>query len=127
MISQMTDAQIKAQLGQLKALTVRTGIVHEAQVLQLQMWPMVVFPHAMTATADINTENRSVFFKIHTSLSALRNSKSHVKAVGFLTEWIRNILWDDTAVNIQWKFSNNDKPNGSRNSKPKRRGKKATR
>jgi hypothetical protein len=105
MIQKNREEEILEQLGLLKGITVRLGILHEAQVLQLQMWPLVLFPHALSSTAEVDTDKHIVNFKILTSLKNKPSGKSHTKAVKELDKWVKNILWDDTRIKFEWIIS----------------------
>lgn len=121
MIKQLTEDQIKEQLGTLKGMTVRFNQIHSAQHLQLQMWPMIAFPFALSSEAEVNTDNKSVLFKIKTNQDEPKGS-SHERAKGYVIMWVRSILWDDTFVSFRFeknvkKRTNSIKSRRSKNSK----------
>ena len=99
----MVDEKIiLQQLQVLKGMTVTTGVIHEAQTLQLQMWPLVAFPFALSTVAKIDTESRTVTFEIVTSLKKDPTGKANDRAKEYVQEWTRKILWDNTKVNYHW-------------------------
>jgi hypothetical protein len=51
------------KLYQLRELTRRTGILHELQVLQLKMWPLV-FTNATDSECEFNYETKAVVFNL---------------------------------------------------------------
>lgn len=51
------------KLLQLKDLTSRTGMLHELQVMQLKMWPLV-FLNAKNATTEFGYETKLVVYHV---------------------------------------------------------------
>lgn len=91
----MTAASFKEQLALLKAATVRTGAIHEAQALQLRMWPLLI-PDTKSATAKVDTERKIVTYECKTTKAKLTvKAKTIMKNI---TIWTRSILWDDTTI-----------------------------
>lgn len=43
------------QLMVLRAMTETTGVLHEAQILQLRYWPLAAFPHVSSVTIAYDT------------------------------------------------------------------------
>lgn len=50
------------QLAHLSGLTKTTGVLHEAQVLQLKYWPYVMAPHAKSIETVVFQEKKEVRF-----------------------------------------------------------------
>jgi hypothetical protein len=46
----------------LREMTERTGCLHEAQVLQIRLWPFAVDPSLDTTHADVDLEKRSLTY-----------------------------------------------------------------
>jgi hypothetical protein len=112
-VSTLTETELLQQLQQLKGLTVRTGSLHEAQILQLQLWPQVAFPHAISHTAEVDTESKVVTFIIHSSLKKEPRGARHERSVDMLTKWVRTILWDDTTVFFRWTMMGGSENDGA--------------
>lgn len=87
---------IKEQLAYLKGLTVTTGGLHEAQILQLRNYPLVL-PNVSSAQTKIDTEGKLIQYdlKVERKFKKTKKFNDMCKAV---TVWIRSIVWDDTAV-----------------------------
>jgi len=86
------------QLQLLKAMTVRTGSIHEAQALQLRMWPRMI--HGVTkAEARVDTDKQQVTMICEST--ALRPTKMTKKLCEEICKWTRTILWDKTKVVIK--------------------------
>lgn len=95
----ISEQEMMDQLLTLKGMTIRTGIIHEAQVLQLQLWPLVLFKDALTSSADIDPKTKNITFKIFTNKKP--NKKEFKTANDRLIDWCRFILWDETSINIK--------------------------
>jgi hypothetical protein len=54
------------QILLLRGLTKTTGILHEAQLLQLKLWPMVMISHATSSEAVFSYDDKSVVFNVAT-------------------------------------------------------------
>ena len=91
----MSAASFKEQLALLKTATVRTGAIHEAQALQLKMWPLLV-PGVKSASAKVDTERKIVTFECKSSGNRITKKVRHT--ILNLTLWTRTLLWDDTVV-----------------------------
>ena len=100
----MTEHEFKEQLGLLKGLTVKFGILHEAQTLQLEMWPLVIF-NAISNTTTVDTEKHIVNFKVVINKSISQAKKEEGKKV--LQSWVRTILWDNSGVEVEFSVIKN--------------------
>lgn len=92
------EVSIKEQLMLLKGATIRTGAIHEAQVLQLKMWPLL-FPNVTTAEVSIDPEKKIVFFKCDSK--GLRASKKMRLIAENIDSWVKQLLWPETTVVIK--------------------------
>jgi hypothetical protein len=91
-------ATVEEQLQLLKGMTVRTGMIHEAQALQLRNWPMLI-PSVSKAEARVDTELQTVTFVCKANrLYSNKKTKLLYKNIG---EWVRNLLWNETRVVIE--------------------------
>ncbi len=91
---------LKEQLMWLKANTVRTGAIHEAQAVQLRNYPLLL-PNAVVGTgkASVNTDHKMVEFSVE--IDGLRPTKKFKQMCVNIEKWTRTILWDDTVVVIK--------------------------
>ena len=92
------DKSIFSQLQILKAMTVRTGIIHEAQAIQLKTWPMLI-DNVIQSEARVFPETKTVKF-ICTS-SGLRPTKKMKETCENIGKWTKTLLWDDTRVVVE--------------------------
>jgi hypothetical protein len=91
----MSKATLMEQLALLKGMTLRTGAIHEAQALQLKMWPMMI-PDVDKAEAQVDTERKIVTYKCEAG--STRATKKKRETMDNIVTWTRKILWDDTVV-----------------------------
>jgi len=90
----------KEQLMQLKAMTVRLGSIHEAQALQLKMWPLLL-PNISKSVAKIDVETKTVIMNCVTQKDKkFRKTKKVENLCKHIETWTRAILWNETAVSI---------------------------
>ena len=87
----------KEQLIQLKAITERTGAIHEAQAMQLRMWPLLI-PQIQEAQVSVDTDRHYVIIKCKSD--KFRNTKKAKLTYSNIETWVQQILWDDTVVFI---------------------------
>ena len=88
---------LSTQLTLLKTVTVRTGGIHEAQQLQLKMWPRMIRGTTRKTKVELDTERKLVRFVLDTD----KTFRLDVKTKRLLKEiqnWTRSILWDETDV-----------------------------
>jgi hypothetical protein len=85
------------QLQQLKTLTITTGALHEAQVLQLKNYPHVL-PDLKKSEVSVDIVNRIITYDLDFKVKAGKNIKTLKPECVAITKWIRTILWDDTIV-----------------------------
>lgn len=84
------------QLQELKAVTVRMGILHEAQMLQLRNYPLLI-PGVSKATASIDVDHKIVTYECIVK----RKWRCTKKVLGMckqISVWLKTILWDETAM-----------------------------
>lgn len=113
-----TAADTKEQLKHMKAMTVRFGTLHEAQELQLQMWPLVLFK-CTASTALVSEEDHKVKFQI--SINKKPAAKVIQTQKEILQDWVRAIVWDDTEIEIEFLETNHVREKRATSSKRKRR------
>ncbi len=91
----MTSATFLEQLALLKTMTIRTGAIHEAQALQLKMWPLLI-PDVAKAEAHVDTERKIVTYRCKTKSN--KNAKKRTDTMDNIVTWTRKMLWDDSTV-----------------------------
>lgn len=94
----MTDAKLSVleQLQQLKGITIRTGLIHEAQAVQLRNYPRIV-EGITKATTKLDTDSRSVIYTCEAA-PGFKLSKKRRLMCDNIVVWIRTVIWDDTSV-----------------------------
>lgn len=85
------------QLQSLKAMTINLGTIHDAQVLHLKMWPLLI-KGVKEIEMSIDTENRMVSYNIKAKKGF--DPKDHMtkETMKHVRLWIQQILWPDTGV-----------------------------
>lgn len=90
----------KAQLLRARDMTRRTGTLIEAQMLQLRLWPQVVFKDVLDVTIDpLDINGKTVNYLLR--ISKAPKGKDLAKRVGALEDWLRSLLGDDWALTIK--------------------------
>lgn len=87
------------QLEQLKALTVRYNTLHEAQALQLKMWPCLL-ANINDVTVKVGVEEKRVVFLCSSESGRFRNTKKVQTFCSNLEKWVRTILWNETQISF---------------------------
>lgn len=103
---------VKQQLEMLREQTRLTGGLHEAQVLQLKMWPMVAFDHIVGSSFTWDPKTKVIKFKLELpkrgATKKLAWWKERVTAV---QGWVHQLLGDEWQIQVE---AGNQKFNGSR-------------
>ena len=87
------------QLLLLRDLTQRMGIIHDAQQLQLKMWPIVLFTHGQKFEERVNVEEKEVDFVIlQTKGKKPIDMDERFKA---LNDWTKWLLGDDWLIRVK--------------------------
>lgn len=85
---------LEEQLMLLKMMTQKTGAIHEAQALQLKIWPMLI-EGVESSSAKVDSENKKVVFELKGNLKSKKEHNALFKAI---QNWTRLLLWDNTVV-----------------------------
>lgn len=93
----MENKNAMEQLMLLKATTIRTGAIHEAQALQLKMWPRLN-KSISSSEAQVSVDNHQVIFICESK--GMRPTQAHKLFFDNLERWVRTMLWDDTYVKV---------------------------
>jgi hypothetical protein len=85
------------QLQQLKGVTVRTGLLHEAQVLQLRNYPLLIsgIAHGIT---NVDPETQLIMYDLTPANKKWRLTKKRLAELKMIVRYIRTIVWDNTVV-----------------------------
>jgi hypothetical protein len=113
-----SEQDVRAQLLVLRDLFRMSGIVHEAQRLQLQLLPRVVIAHSVKSEAMIKftpekpDAERYVRIKVQVKGKEPKNLSTALK---HLDEWVKFIVGSDFEVRIEYgdkKYVGKAKPYG---------------
>lgn len=94
------NSSIEEQLSLLKGMTIRTGVIHEAQRLQLEMWPRMS-KQIESCTPKANFENKLILLDCKSRTKKFKMSEFETKLFENIVLWVRKILWDETIVQIK--------------------------
>lgn len=98
----MSQMDPRDQLMQLRAMTVRTGMIHEAQRLQFTNWPKLVPGVSLKASdtkVKVDYERKIVTINCKAKgPGVFRATKSARRWVHKVAFWTTSILWPDTKV-----------------------------
>ena len=121
-----------AQLAMLRGMTQKLGVLHEAQALQLRLWPYTVDPTLEKSEAKVDLEAKVVTFVW--SGSTLKIDKKYKERLQTLSDnvkfllgdvWLIEVVLDGITIFVS--DTNVTKPSTKRrSSKPKRPNKKRT-
>jgi hypothetical protein len=95
MTTKKEELTMQQQLGLLKDLTVRMGMIHEAQTIQLKHWPLLV-PNVDKAKAEVDVERKLVIYTCEAQ--KFRKTKKVKLYFENIDAWTKTLLWDDTTV-----------------------------
>ena len=99
----MSNLSIKEQLLKLKSMTLRFGALHEAQVVQIRNYPLLI-PGIISAEASVGIERKSVCYHCKSKGNRFKNTVKVKESCKRIEMWIRTILWDDAYIEV---FVNN--------------------
>lgn len=90
------NLDIYSQLLLLKEATNRFGSLHEAQLLQLKMYP-ILLNGVLKSETHIDVEKKLVFFKL-VETKSFKLTKKNKDILQKIIEWTRRLLWDDCSI-----------------------------
>lgn len=93
------DASFQEQLVLLRDLTRTTGVLHDAQVLQLKLWPLVAVPHATASEFVFNWEDKEIDFRMKVKGKAPKDLQKRLES---LDESVKFLLGDDYLVRVRF-------------------------
>lgn len=95
----IADASHEEQLILLREWTAKMGVLHDAQVLQIKMWPLTLFTHAKKCEEQVNIEGKELNYVIvQTKGAAPKDIKKRYEA---LIDWTKWLLGKDWTVRIK--------------------------
>jgi hypothetical protein len=87
------------QLILLRDLTARMGVIHEAQQLQLKMWPIVLFTHGQKFEERVDVNGKEVDFIILQTKGKKPDDMD--KRFEHLNDWTKWLLGDDWLIRVK--------------------------
>jgi hypothetical protein len=88
------------QLMALKALTKETGVLHDAQVFQLKLWPLVM-THATKSEFTVDFDFKDIIFNITETKGKVPTQ--FTKRLKLLCKYTQNLLGEDWTVTVKLK------------------------
>jgi hypothetical protein len=98
-LSNGMSEEVRAQLLRLKDLTRRTGVLAEPQMLQLRLWPRVVFKDVLDAELTVDIEHRILNYMVRVQKPP--KGKDRDLRVEALCVWVAELLGDEWAIVIK--------------------------
>jgi hypothetical protein len=95
----LASASQEEQLLLLRDMTARMGVLHEAQILQLKMWPLVLFDNIKKCEEHVNIEGKVLEFHILQTKGKYPADKD--KRFDVLIDWSKWLLGHDWLVRIK--------------------------
>jgi hypothetical protein len=111
MMSEIYQASVLKQLEMLREQTRLTGGLHEAQVLQLKNWPLVVFDKATSSAFTWDPDKKTVTFTIKEA-GRSRGAAWWKDQVSVLNGWVQVLLGNEWMIYVK---CGNKTYSGSRN------------
>jgi hypothetical protein len=87
------------QLLLLRDLTARMGVLHDAQALQMKMWPLVLFTHAKKTEQRVNIKEKEVDYILLQTKG--KPPEDLEKRFAALNEWTKWLLGPDWLVRVK--------------------------
>lgn len=88
----MPDKTAKKIL-ELQHLTRRTGMLHEAQILNLKMWPRVIVPGCSASEVRVDMEKCNVDYNLTVRGKAAKAFKQRLDSLTEATQWMLGAEW----------------------------------
>lgn len=87
------DNELSIQLAQLRSFTSVYGALHEAQVLQLKLWPRVAIPNSKSSEAHVNCETSFVKIIAKTVGKSDKKQPERTEALARSIQWMLGDQW----------------------------------
>lgn len=98
MSDSLFSADAESQLMTLRGLTKNTGVLHEAQVLQVKAWPIVLFSNCKSSKFSFCWEKREVEYDIKTKGRGKKDEMD--RGVLLLDHYTKTLLGPEYTVTI---------------------------
>ena len=95
----LANASHEEQLLLLRDMTARMGVIHDAQMLQLKMWPLVLFDNVKKCEEHVNIEQKVLEF--HILQTKGKYAVDREKRFEHLVDWSKWLLGHDWIVRIK--------------------------
>lgn len=92
------ENNLEEQLILLRDLTKRMSVLHDAQRLQLQMWPIVLFQEAKNVQSELSMDKREITFLVQQPGKATKDFKT---SCATLNDWVKWLLGDEWIVKVK--------------------------
>jgi hypothetical protein len=95
----LANATQEEQLLLLRDMTARMGVLHEAQILQLKMWPLFLFDNLKKCEEHVNIENRVIEY--HFLQTKGKYPKDKEARLNALMDWTKWLLGHDWMIRVK--------------------------
>lgn len=89
------------QLQMLKQQTKLTGGLHDAQVLQLKMWPLVVFDTCTGSKFTWDPDKKQVVFTVEHPIKKMPKLEYWKQRITVLNGWVQTLLGDEWCIQVK--------------------------
>lgn len=113
-VSNLYQASKQQQIAMLREQTRLTGALHEAQVLQLKMWPLVVFDVCVGSKFTWDPEKKLVTFTLDVPPKAKPKLAWWKQRVEVINGWVQTLLGDEWCIEVKTSGKNSKSFKGSR-------------
>lgn len=96
-IVNVAHKETQEQFAQLRDMTRRSGVLHDAQVTQLKLWPRVIIPGCLKSEAAVSTQDGTVTFRL--SIRG-RQAKGFAEGVKRVADGVQWLLGDEYSVSF---------------------------
>ena len=93
----MNKLSVKEQLMHLKQMTLRLGTIHEAQIVQLRNYPLLI-PNIKSAELEIDAKSHIIKYKCESETKKFRKTKKVKDMCSNIQIWIETIVWGDSII-----------------------------
>lgn len=96
-----TDKELREQLHLLQKMTETTGVLHEGQMVQLRIWPGLLFPEAKDFRLKINTPERKMVLELtDVTFGTSKAKKMFPKNMERFIDWCQELLGKRWAISV---------------------------
>lgn len=102
-MNDLRGATPEQQLQMLREQTRLTGGLHEAQVIHLKAWPLLLWQEAKSTSFTWDPDSRSIIFDLNHrrgASSLKKDQKWWQQRVDVLTGWVQQLLGDEWMVRV---------------------------